>query len=670
MAGVRAGPTITNFEGWTSTSPVASSGFRMFAGRATTSPSTSTTVSPVRPPAIRRTSSGALGPTATCTRPARSRRSMNTIPPRSRRRCTHPPKRTRCPACCARSSPQRSVRLDVRLTLLMLPPPRTRRDRTLRATWRRAAGRAPAPAARGARCGSTPSRALPPRIRGRPRGRTGAPARRRSSRTAPARGSFRPPPRARPARGFCRGARPRRTRCQWGTAAPARGSRPAPRPRAPRRCPPSRPAPAAPPPYPRLEGVPGCERETRAQRGARASKCPKHLKIVKLVHVRHATHLSAPGGVRPGGAVGPAGRRHGALSGRRDHAAPTSRARYGWGRRLLESRPARYSGARQPRARSDPDRADRRCVGRARERPRARAAARSGGAGVRSHGDRRPGAYVAQPRPRSGNDPVLYADARRDMGNGVGGRWDRARRHTRLPGHAPRRGAVEPLDARCRGAPQLCGCRDARRGHALLLAVRHGGRGTGVVRRARGARVARPAVGEPGGAAGPVRHRHGARLLDGSSVRGGLRARPAIRVRPRGGAGRELWAAGMAGGDGGARGRGPVSRELRTGLRRERRWRGVPRGSRRAGSLTDLLSLTPDAARAALAEWLTARAEPGYRLTQILPRLWQRPVGSREEATDLPDPLWAQPGDASPLARLTCDDAQLSSDGTEKFLWM
>src|SRR5204863_158759 len=169
-------------------------GFRMFAGRATTSPSTSTTVSPVRPPAIRRTSSGALGPTATCTRPARSRRSMNTIPPRSRRRCTHPPKRTRCPACWARSSPQRSVRRDVRLTLLMLPPPRTRRDRTLRATWRRAAGRAPAPAARGARCGSTPSRALPPRIRGRPRGRTGAPARRRSSRTAPARGSFRPPP--------------------------------------------------------------------------------------------------------------------------------------------------------------------------------------------------------------------------------------------------------------------------------------------------------------------------------------------------------------------------------------------------------------------------------------------------------------------------------------------
>ena len=85
--------------------------------------------------------------------------------------------------------------------------------------------------------------------------------------------------------------------------------------------------------------------------------------------------------------------------------------------------------------------------------------------------------------------------------------------------------------------------------------------------------------------------------------------------------------------------------------------------------MTDLLSLTPDAARAALAQWLATRAEPAYRLTQILPRLWQRPVGSWADATDLPAALRAQLADAFPLAQLTCDSAQQSSDGTEKFLW-
>ena len=42
--------------------------------------------------------------------------------------------------------------------------------------------------------------------------------------------------------------------------------------------------------------------------------------------------------------------------------------------------------------------------------------------------------------------------------------------------------------------------------------------------------------------------------------------------------------------------------------------------------MTELLSLAPDAARAALADWLAGHAEPGYRVTQIVPRLWQRPA--------------------------------------------
>src|SRR5437016_13655313 len=94
----------------------------------------------------------------------------------------------------------------------------------------------------------------------------------------------------------------------------------------------------------------------------------------------------------------------------------------------------------------------------------------------------------------------------------------------------------------------------------------------------------------------------------------------------------------MAGGDGGAGGGGPVWRELRAGLRRERHRGSLPRGPRGAGAVTDLLSLTPAAARAALAQWLAARAQPGYRLPQILPRLWQGPIGALVGTTVLPAP--------------------------------
>lgn len=85
--------------------------------------------------------------------------------------------------------------------------------------------------------------------------------------------------------------------------------------------------------------------------------------------------------------------------------------------------------------------------------------------------------------------------------------------------------------------------------------------------------------------------------------------------------------------------------------------------------MTDLLALTPDAARATLGEWLTARAEPAYRLRQILPRLWQRPVGTWEDATELPAELRTALTSAFPLFRLTLATRQVSSDGTEKFLW-
>jgi 23S rRNA (adenine2503-C2)-methyltransferase len=85
--------------------------------------------------------------------------------------------------------------------------------------------------------------------------------------------------------------------------------------------------------------------------------------------------------------------------------------------------------------------------------------------------------------------------------------------------------------------------------------------------------------------------------------------------------------------------------------------------------MSDLLSRTPDAARAALEQWLAERGEPAYRLKQILPRLWERPVASWSDATDLPAPLRDALEASFPLRRPTLRTHQVSSDGTEKFLW-
>src|SRR5947207_173181 len=85
--------------------------------------------------------------------------------------------------------------------------------------------------------------------------------------------------------------------------------------------------------------------------------------------------------------------------------------------------------------------------------------------------------------------------------------------------------------------------------------------------------------------------------------------------------------------------------------------------------MTDLLSLTPDAARAALEQWLEERGEPAYRLRQVVPRLWQRPVPGWADATDLAVSLRTALAEAFPLERLTLRTHQVSSDGTEKFLW-
>ena len=82
-----------------------------------------------------------------------------------------------------------------------------------------------------------------------------------------------------------------------------------------------------------------------------------------------------------------------------------------------------------------------------------------------------------------------------------------------------------------------------------------------------------------------------------------------------------------------------------------------------------LLDSAPAGANATLAAWLTARGEPAYRAAQIVPRLWQRPIGSWSEASDLPAGLRSALADAWPLPRLHLNVRQTSADGTEKFLW-
>jgi 23S rRNA (adenine2503-C2)-methyltransferase len=83
----------------------------------------------------------------------------------------------------------------------------------------------------------------------------------------------------------------------------------------------------------------------------------------------------------------------------------------------------------------------------------------------------------------------------------------------------------------------------------------------------------------------------------------------------------------------------------------------------------DILSRPPLAARDALAAWLAARGEPAYRVRQLVPRLWQRPVPAWEAATELPAALRRALDAEWPLLRLALAAHQVSRDGTEKFLW-
>jgi len=82
-----------------------------------------------------------------------------------------------------------------------------------------------------------------------------------------------------------------------------------------------------------------------------------------------------------------------------------------------------------------------------------------------------------------------------------------------------------------------------------------------------------------------------------------------------------------------------------------------------------LLDLTPPEARARLEAWAASHGLPPFRARQLLPRLWQRPVATWTEATDVPAPVRSELDQAFPLPRLDLDRDQRSADGTHKFLW-
>ncbi|HEY2824854.1 MAG TPA: 23S rRNA (adenine(2503)-C(2))-methyltransferase RlmN [Gemmatimonadales bacterium] len=83
----------------------------------------------------------------------------------------------------------------------------------------------------------------------------------------------------------------------------------------------------------------------------------------------------------------------------------------------------------------------------------------------------------------------------------------------------------------------------------------------------------------------------------------------------------------------------------------------------------NLLDLTPALAAAALAQWATDTGEPAYRARQAMRRLWQSPVATWADATELPRPLAARLNEVFPLPRPALATRQESRDGTVKYLW-
>ena len=85
--------------------------------------------------------------------------------------------------------------------------------------------------------------------------------------------------------------------------------------------------------------------------------------------------------------------------------------------------------------------------------------------------------------------------------------------------------------------------------------------------------------------------------------------------------------------------------------------------------MLNLLDLAPAAAEQTLREFAVAQGEAAYRGSQVVPHLWQKPVGSFDEMTDLSTKFRALLAEHFEIPRLTLETRQVSTDGTQKFLF-
>ena len=85
--------------------------------------------------------------------------------------------------------------------------------------------------------------------------------------------------------------------------------------------------------------------------------------------------------------------------------------------------------------------------------------------------------------------------------------------------------------------------------------------------------------------------------------------------------------------------------------------------------MLNLLDLAPSEAERVLREFAAAHGEQPYRGSQVVPHLWQKPVGSFAEMTDLPAAFRELLAQHFTLPRLPLLTQQQSTDGTRKFLF-
>lgn len=86
-------------------------------------------------------------------------------------------------------------------------------------------------------------------------------------------------------------------------------------------------------------------------------------------------------------------------------------------------------------------------------------------------------------------------------------------------------------------------------------------------------------------------------------------------------------------------------------------------------TIATLFDVAPDAALELLRDWTGKHGLPSYRASQIHRRLWQAPIGSWDDATELPRELRTTLSETFPIPRLRPETVPQSRDGTRKYLW-